>query len=173
MSQRQLLFDWGGTLMRTDPLQDGPMCTWPRVEALPGALALLRELAGAGVLCHLATGAADSNAAQIRRALARVGLDSYLGRIFCVGTVGCGKESEGFYRRCAAMLGRPPEALLMIGDSLAGDVLAARAAGLQAIWLHPAPPQSAVGNDAIGQLADLRQLEWVNRWLFGPGRRPW
>jgi hypothetical protein len=40
-----ILFDWGDTLMRTLPYS-GPMCSWPRVETLPGALAMLQALQG-------------------------------------------------------------------------------------------------------------------------------
>jgi hypothetical protein len=39
-----LLFDWGDTLMRVLPDCDGPMVTWPRVEALPHVQDTLTQL---------------------------------------------------------------------------------------------------------------------------------
>lgn len=164
--QKQLLFDWGDTLMRDDPSQSGPMCEWPSVVAMPGALALLQQLNSAGVLCHLATGAADSDALQIRRALARVGMERYIARVFCPATLGVGKREPEFYPRCAACLGLAPGDLVMLGDSLTTDVQAAEKAGLAAVWVHPhAVPRAA--RFCVSSLEPLCSQNEFYRWLLG------
>ena len=82
-TQHALLFDWGDTLIRVFPQYPGPMSTWPRVEAMPQAVEVLASLQPASTLC-LATNAADSTEVEIRAALARVGLDACLERIFAI-----------------------------------------------------------------------------------------
>ena len=69
-----IVFDWGDTLMRVWPDCDGPMVTWPRVEALPHVEDTLTQL-HANWCMALATNAAASEEDEIWQALARVGLD--------------------------------------------------------------------------------------------------
>ena len=134
---RAVLFDWGNTLMRELPGLRGPMCDWPRVEALPGAVATLEALRVQGLRLALATNAADSGEAQIRAALARCGLSEPLERIFCARDLGCAKPASAYYAACLAGLGLPAAEVAMVGDDWTGDVLGALYAGLAAVWLCP------------------------------------
>lgn len=149
-----LLFDWGDTLMADLPGQHGSMWRWPEVRAMPGAHEVLTVLAGQ-LPCHLATNAAESSGADVRRALARVGLDGLIGRVFCRRELGVAKSAPAFYRRIAAELGVPPGELWMVGDSLANDVQTAQAAGLYAIWFNPAGLPVPTGVTAIAALPEL------------------
>ncbi|WP_024304086.1 HAD family hydrolase [Pseudogulbenkiania sp. MAI-1] len=149
-----LLFDWGDTLMADLPAQQGSMWRWPEVRAMPGASETLAVLA-ARRPCHLATNAAESGGDEVRRALARVGLDGLIGHVFCRRELGLAKSDPAFYRRIAAELGVAPGALWMIGDSLAHDVQSARAAGLHAVWLNPARLPVPAGVTAIAALPEL------------------
>ncbi|MBI3146691.1 MAG: HAD family hydrolase [Pseudogulbenkiania sp.] len=149
-----LLFDWGDTLMADLPGQHGSMWCWPEVHAMPGAREVLIVLAGR-LPCHLATNAAESSSADVRRALARVGLDGLIGRVFCRRELGVAKSDPMFYRRIAAGLGVSPAELWMIGDSLANDVQTAQAAGLYAVWLNPAGLPVPAGVTAIAALPEL------------------
>src|SRR5512139_1210601 len=94
-TQRALLFDWGDTLMRVFPQYPGPMSAWPQVEALPYALETLSTLHPTFTLC-LATNAADSDESDIRLALARVGLDPFLDRVYCFRKIGYKKPLPEF-----------------------------------------------------------------------------
>lgn len=152
-----LLFDWGDTLMADLPGQSGSMWTWPEVRAMPGAHDTLAALAPR-LPCHVATNAAESSGADVRRALARVSMDGLIGCAFCRRELGVAKSDPAFYRRIAAELGVAPGQLWMIGDSLANDVQSAQAAGLTAIWLNPAgltPPLGVMAIAALPQLIEL------------------
>ncbi|PWV58903.1 putative hydrolase of the HAD superfamily [Plasticicumulans acidivorans] len=154
---RAVLFDWGDTLMRDLPAQHGPMCDWPAVEPMPGAAETLTALRRRGLRTALATNAADSDEAQIRRALRRGGLEHALDAVFCARALGCRKPEPAFFAACCAQLGLPPAAVLMVGDDLQADVLGAQAAGLSALWLRVAAPR-IVGVQAIDALAALPAL---------------
>ena len=120
--------------MRVFPEAEGPMVDWPRVEALPGAREALEALHGRYGLA-LATNAADSSEPQIRAALARVGLDAHLDRIFCFRAVGAKKSTPGFFAHILRELGVSPGQVLMVGDDWAQDVLAPGSCGIRAVWL--------------------------------------
>jgi len=129
-----ILFDWGDTLMRTLDFP-GPMCTWPRLEPLPGAEETLRTLSGrAGIA--LATNAADSLEPEIRRALAMGGLAQHVERIFCFRSVGHKKSSPPFFAHVMEQLGLPADHLVMVGDDFEQDVTAANAVGIKAVWFN-------------------------------------
>lgn len=132
---RHILFDWGDTLMRDLPGQTGPMADWPKVEAMPGAERALHVLSAHSV-CHLATNARDSDAVEIRRALARVGLDTHLCEIFCFKQLQVEKPASAYFQQIVKKLNCSPEQILMVGDNLQKDILGALDAGLDACWLN-------------------------------------
>src|SRR5574340_1232596 len=106
-----VMFDWGDTLMNDDPSMQVPMVDWPRVEAVEGAAALLEYLVASGRRCILATSADVSSPDQIRLALARVELDSFIERIYSFTSTGLPK-GDLFYRHILADLGAGPGDLL-------------------------------------------------------------
>lgn len=116
------------------PGASGPMADWPRVAAVDGAKEALSLLAGRARLV-LATGAADSDAAAVRRALARVGLDALFEAVLTRRELAARKPDPEFFRRALARVGGRPEAAVAIGDDLVRDVRPALAAGLAAVWL--------------------------------------
>lgn len=148
------LFDWGDTLMVDLPNQAGPMCDWPNVRAVEGALACLRMLSQ-HTHCHLATNAQDSSQAQIRLALKRAGLSEYIEHIFCSENLGVGKTDAGYYPAIAAKLDVPPEYITMVGDSLERDVHQAVKAGLKAFWFNPNNAAVTAGILSITNLESL------------------
>lgn len=157
---RALIFDWGDTLMR-DLGNPGPMARWPRVEAVPGAAEALPLLHGRYRLA-LATNAADSDATLVRQALHRVGLERYLDPILTSRELGARKPSPDFFQAVLHALDCTPEQAALIGDDYRGDIVGAKAAGLRAIWLHPAvspcPPPPPRHDAEIDTLARLPQL---------------
>jgi FMN phosphatase YigB (HAD superfamily) len=148
------LFDWGDTLMADLEGHTGPMCDWAVVQAMPHAKETLVQLSKS-VQCHLATNAKDSEAAQIRQALARVGLDSLITNIFCFRTVGHAKPSPEFFAYICQHLQVEPSELIMVGDDLRKDVMGALHNGLQAIWYNP---KSFFYPADIHQINDLAEL---------------
>lgn len=131
-----ILFDWGDTVMHDDfPTSAVPMVEWETVRAVEGIAEALEQLHRGGRTCILATSAAISDEAQIRGALARVGLDGYFARIYCFQNTGLPKGVD-FYRYILADLGVAPEAAVMVGDTFEKDVVAANASGLSAVWFN-------------------------------------
>jgi putative hydrolase of the HAD superfamily len=155
-----VLFDWGGTLMRDFPDACGPMVDWPCVELMPHAAETLATLRARGWRTALATNAADSSEAQIRAALARVGVDHLVDRIYCFARVGFRKPSRAFFAHILEDLELSPSDAVMVGDDYAVDIVGANRAGLRAVWLGSGVP--GIGDsDAVRTIADLRDLPAV------------
>lgn len=130
-----LLFDWGDTLMRDFKEFSGPMKDWPRLEAVPGAAAVLALLHPDWTLA-LATNAPDSDEKDIRLALQRVGLDRWLEKIYCFKKIGHKKPSVEFYQYILDDLKLPSRSIFMVGDNFDADVLGANHSGLRAVWFN-------------------------------------
>lgn len=149
-----VLFDWGNTLMRVFPGYRGKMRDWPRVEEIPGARKALHSLHGR-IGIALATNAADSEEADIRQALERGDLNSFIKRIYCFKSVGAKKSSPEFFDYVARDLHTAPDRLVMVGDEYAEDVEAALAAGLRAVWFNESSEEVRTGHN----LATLHHLD--------------
>ena len=165
-----VLFDWGDTLMRTFDYP-GPMCFWPRMEVMPGALETLRVLHGRIGLA-LATNAADSQEHEIRKALAMGGLAPYLEPIFCFRAVGHKKASPPFFRHVMERLGASTDELVLVGDDFEQDVTAAHAQGIKAVWFNFRDHETRSGADfrTIHELQELPAA--LERWGFLPPGKP-
>ena len=158
-----VVFDWGDTVMRNFPQFEGPMCSWPRVEAVPGIRAGLEVLGRSSILA-LATNAVDSDEADIRKALERCDLSEYFDRVFCFRQLGVRKPEGAFYRGVLDQLGMPPASAFMVGDDLEADVLAANTVGIRAVWFNAASTESRTG-DLHRTVHDLGQLPAALREL--------
>jgi len=152
--ERHYLFDWGDTLMVDAPGQPGPMCDWPEVRLVENAAECLARLA-VRATCHLATNAQDSDRESIHRALQRGGIDAYLQEVFCFKDVGHMKPEPAYFGFIVDKLGCSPADVVMVGDSLASDVLGAMRCGLQAVWYNPAGAMVPDGVTAITSLLEL------------------
>ncbi|HKU51374.1 MAG TPA: HAD family hydrolase [Nitrospira sp.] len=130
-----ILFDWGDTVMRDDPASMIPMVEWETVEIIEGIDGVLTYLQASGRRMVLATSASISDEGQIRRALARGGLDIYFSHIYCFKNTNLSKGEE-FYRHILKDLGRSASEALMVGDGFEKDVLAANAMGMYAVWFN-------------------------------------
>ena len=153
---RCLLLDWGDTVMRVFPEYEGPMFAWPRVEAVDGieeTLAMLRL----DWTIALATNAADSEEVEIRQALARVGLDQLIDRVFCYRGVGHRKSAPEYFKHVLEDLGNEPTQAVMVGDDFEADVVSANRSGIRAIWFHENAAERTTG--ALHRtIHDLREL---------------
>lgn len=118
------------------PNQAGPMCEWPQLQLVDGALACLQKLNRDGQ-CHLATNAEDSTEKQIRQALHSAGLSNEIEHIFCTENLSATKMEDDYFPRIIAKLQIPAEQITVIGDSLEKDIYPALGIGLKAIWFNP------------------------------------
>jgi len=153
---KHILFDWGDTLMIDIPGAAGPMHTWPVVKATPNAEQTLASLSSK-VKCHIATNAKDSTAEDVRLALRRVRLESYITEIFCYRKVGAVKPSQLFFDYILATLNCDFSELLTVGDNLEDDVIGALRYRIQGIYYDPAGLSVPEGIPAITDLQDLLQ----------------
>ena len=136
-----VFLDWGNTLMVDNGMREGPMKDWEKVEAEAGAQEALLRLRARYRLV-VATNAADSPGADVRLALARVGLDEYVDDVISSADVGDHKPNYAFFR--AALLregdrGLPldPRRAVMVGDGTTNDIAGAQRAGIRTIWYNP------------------------------------
>ncbi len=156
-----VLFDWGNTLMIDDG-SVGPMADRRFVEALPGAREVLRTLHSRRRLL-VATNAEASDAVLVRRALARVGLDTFVDDVVTSREAGAAKPDPAFFQTAlrVAFQGCEPEprTAVMVGDSWENDIAGALAAGMRTVWFNPslaARPAGSPSPDAqITTLLDL------------------
>ena len=132
---RCILLDWGDTAMRVFPEFDGPMFAWPRVEAVEGIEEALTELRADWTIA-LATNAADSEEEEIWSALARVGLDKLIDRVYCFRRVGHKKSAPEYFDHVLSDLGLERNRTVMVGDDFEADVLSANRSGIRAIWFQ-------------------------------------
>ena len=148
---KHYLFDWGNTLMADFPSEEGPMYQWQHVEAVDGAKNLLRDLSNFAS-CHLATNAKNSTVADIKKALLRVELDTFIKKIFCFRGIGYEKPSKEFFNHILTSLDCEKNEIIMIGDNLEQDVYGALNAGIDAIWFNPQNQPVPYGIKAITSL---------------------
>jgi putative hydrolase of the HAD superfamily len=144
-----------------------------RHEAFADARPALERLTAAGHRLGLVTNGAGC---LQREKLAGAGLEAYFDAVVVSGELGCAKPDPRPFHHALEALGCRPEAAVMIGDSLARDIVGARAAGLQAIWLRrePAPPPRPVpaGVPSITSLDELPAALEASGGGLTPGSAP-
>lgn len=152
-----LLFDWGNTLMVELPDYSGPMYLWPSIELCDGVAETLAVLSQ-HYQCHIATNAADSTEEEIRMALQRGGIDSFIDEIFCFRSLGFEKSSDEYFPAILSALNCGEAAVLMVGDSWEKDILTAQSAGIDAVWITPRETSKSDTAKVIHQFSDLIPL---------------
>jgi putative hydrolase of the HAD superfamily len=154
-----ILFDWGDTLMRVFPEFEGPMVTWPQVEAMPHAGAVLSKLRSQALLA-VATNAADSEEWEIRAALDKVGLDTLLDKVYCYRKIGHKKPSREFFAYILEDLGLQKSQVIMVGDDFEADVVGANKCGIRALWynLRTAERHESTMHQTVHDLCSLPQI---------------
>jgi putative hydrolase of the HAD superfamily len=135
MNYKYVMFDWGNTVMKDNPLLTTPMYQWPEVEIIDGIKDTMEEIAKKFKIV-MATSAQISSEAEIRLALHRVGIDRYFSKIFCYENIGIPKTTEKYYQFIISRLNAQPSELVMIGDSFEADVKLANRVGIFGIWFN-------------------------------------
>lgn len=166
---KTLVFDWGNTLMINFPQFDGIMADWPTVQAVEHANAVLEQLSKKYQIV-VATNALESDHEDVKKALARVNLDSWISQIFTCRELGSCKPEIGFFEAIEAFTHSNQHEIAMIGDDYFSDISGAKQAGWSAIWLNPT--HQTAPNQLPLQDADIISLAFLPNALepgFYPG----
>lgn len=155
-SDRVLLFDWGGTLMRSMPRWQGTDAGWTREEAIPHAPETLQSLAK-GWRMGLASNACESDEDPIRASLDTIGIGNLFEHIFTWRSVGSPKPWGPFWSHVLRDLKVAPARVVMVGDDWMGDVWGARQAGLCGVWFNPHTDEVRE-RDGVRTIHDFRSL---------------
>ncbi|MDW7679940.1 MAG: HAD family hydrolase [bacterium] len=132
---RSLLFDWGNTIMKVFPDQQGPMAKWKHVEAIEGAAQVLSLLSEKFTLT-LVSNAVNSDCELVGQALKRVNLNHFFSNIFTPHELHSSKPSPGYFNQILTRLKLDPENVIMVGDDYEYDIIGAKQVGLWTIWFN-------------------------------------
>jgi len=132
---RALIFDWGDTVMRDFPEKPGPMCSWDKVEWIPGIEKVLGEVYKDYVMV-IATNAGASNTQDMIDALKRVGADNYFHYFFSSKDLGYEKPDIRFFSKISKSIGIVPENCIMIGNLYEKDITGAKDCGMKTILFN-------------------------------------
>jgi FMN phosphatase YigB (HAD superfamily) len=150
IKKKAYLFDWGDTIMRDFPDKSGSMCTWDKVEIMPCADTMLKELSKK-THCYLATNAKDSSKVDIIKALQRVHIDKFFKDIFCYKEIGFSKPSKEYFDTVINRLQLDKKNIIIIGDNIDSDIYGVQKVGIDTILY-----------DSEGRYSDYKGLRISN-----------
>ena len=133
-----LLFDWGDTLMYDNPSYTGEMALWPEIALMDGVLSTLPKLADE-YQCAVVSNAADSNAATMKAAFERMGIDRYFSFFITSKEIGYKKPDERFFTAIAEKLKTPMNELCMIGNDYQKDIVTPKKLGMKTVLITSTP----------------------------------
>jgi len=128
-----------------------------RMRPFPGAIEALAQLRFAGATVGIGSNmTADWQFAKLKR----LGMMTYVDFIVTSEEAGVEKPDPGLFALCAHKAGCAAGECAFVGDSLKGDALGARDAGMVAVWLKPGPEPADVpsGIVRIRSLSELPAL---------------
>jgi putative hydrolase of the HAD superfamily len=100
-------------------------------ELYPDAEPVLRVVRDAGI----GVGIVSDWGSNLHGIVSELGLDAYVDFVLPSGSVGLAKPDPAFFAVALERAGVAPDEALMVGDSYRADILGARAAGMDAVWL--------------------------------------
>jgi putative hydrolase of the HAD superfamily len=131
-----------------------------RIATLPGAKEALLAVRASGRKVGLLT----NGPSHIQRPkLYSLGLEPHFDFIGVSGELGHWKPDPEAFRMVLSRLGVPPEAALMVGDSLDFDLEPARSIGMQTCWMAPTGASSPLADAVIQEPGEV--VPW-----FAPAR---
>jgi len=130
-----ILFDWGDTVMKVFPGQEGPMALWQQVAPVDGIEETLTVLQEKYRLV-LISNAQNSDLDLVFRALERINLHPYFSEIFTPKEVNNRKPAPGFYLNVLNKLKLDPQKAVMVGDDYEKDIIGAKQVGLWTVWFN-------------------------------------
>ena len=130
-----MIFDWGDTIMRDHPENEGPMAEWPKVEMVPFADMALKAMSKKYTCC-IASNAGFSNTEQMRKALKRVGAEKYFMHFYTSIDLGYEKPDVRYFRMICEMSKIYPSECVMVGNDYHKDIVGAKAAGMKTVFFN-------------------------------------
>jgi HAD superfamily hydrolase (TIGR01509 family) len=127
-----------------------------RAEPMPGAVALVRALAGAVPIAV----ASNSPRRLVDLSLARAGLSGIPDAVVAADEVAHGKPAPDLYLAACARLGVDPALSVAFEDTVTG-VTSARAAGLTVIGVPSLDPDGFPADLVLDSLADPGLVAWA------------
>jgi putative hydrolase of the HAD superfamily len=119
---------------------------------------LLAELIGLG----FQLGVVSNGCGNVAKLCADFGYAPYLAVIIDSRRVGLYKPDPAIFLHAAKAIGRAPETILMVGDSLARDIQPAKAVGMKTAWLEGSDgaicPDRTLVDFKLRELAELRRI---------------
>jgi putative hydrolase of the HAD superfamily len=130
---------------------------YPPAALYGDAVPCLEELQG-----RYRLGVIANQPGEVRTAMRRDGLESFLEVWGVSDELGVGKPDPRLFELAARTAGVPATAAVMVGDRLDYDVRPAKRVGMRAIWMlrgeapdRPTPAQLAEADGSVRSLADL------------------
>lgn len=154
---KAIFLDWGDTLMKDFPQYDGPMWTWPQLEAVAGVEKALREITEC-YPCYVVTNAASSGARDVYRALQQVHIAAYIAEVFTSRELQAQKPDPELYRRAARSAGISPEEAVMVGNDLKKDIEPAKKVGMSTILYDSGKASDNPSGSADGIIHSMADL---------------
>jgi putative hydrolase of the HAD superfamily len=87
-----------------------------------------------------------------------LGLLARVGLVFTAEAIGVAKPHRNAFHVVCQAFDLPPDRVLYVGDDYAIDVLAARAAGLQAVHFDRMTPEFQPADDSVATITDLSDV---------------
>ena len=129
-----LLFDWGDTLMVDYPHYIGAMVTWPQVTPMKGVRSLMPQLSEQ-YQCAVLSNAGDSDAALMKKAFEKAGLEQFFQGFFTSKELGASKPNPMFFEQALQKLGVKADEAMMIGNDYEKDIATAKAVGMHTVLI--------------------------------------
>lgn len=132
---KNIIFDWGDTVMRDYPEMDGPMYLWPHVEVIPYIVNALVALKGKYKLI-IATNAGFSDTEAMISALERVNVHHFFEGFFSSKELGVKKPDPNFFSEVCLRSSLLPSETVFVGNDYEKDMIGAKNAGLKTIFFN-------------------------------------
>ena len=156
-----LLAELGGTADSAALAHDYYANSHKHARPMPGMAETLVALRRRG----LALGIVSNGETETQwRNIDALGLRDWMAVVLISQAEGLRKPDAALFRRAAERLGLAPEDCVFVGDNPVADVLAASAAGMQAVWLKNGMdwPVQEIKRTSITCLSELLGLEIFN-----------
>lgn len=129
------------------------------------ALETVKALKGRVLQCAVTNG---TRVAQDRK-LRRSGLGALFDKIFISEDLGIEKPNKGFFDHVFSVIGDyPPDAVVIVGDSLTSDMQGGNNAGIRTCWFNPRHEANGTALRIDREIADLGELlNWSGAWSLG------
>ncbi len=126
------------------------------VAFFPYALELLQKNQGKVKQYAVTNGTATAQQKKLKKS----GLDQIFDGIFISDLLGAEKPDPAFFNQVFNTIGNPPkEEILIIGDSLTGDIKGGNNAGIAACWFNSNGLPNTIGVTVDYEIRSLKELE--------------